>query len=166
VFKRVFDISFEEVVPIWNSIKNKIPIEKSPIEESFLNSNFSKLVVVRSFCFGLILSPPWHESPKTDTRVKYEPLLLSLPMVNNIWVKIIPKLESVAERRRRMNNFDEVEWKPLSSPKTPISLSIYVLVWNTLENTLVIAYERDMIKGISMSYVCKTSKEIPRIKNI
>jgi hypothetical protein len=35
-----------------------------------------------------------------------------------------------------------------------------------LKNTLVIAYERDMIKGIWMSYVCKTSKEIPRIKNI
>jgi hypothetical protein len=35
-----------------------------------------------------------------------------------------------------------------------------------LKNTLVIAYERDMIKGIFMSYVCKTSKEILRIKNI
>jgi hypothetical protein len=46
------------------------------------------------------------------------------------------------------------------------SLSIYDLVRNTLENTLVIAYKRDMIKGILMSYVCKTSKEIPRIKNI
>ena len=46
------------------------------------------------------------------------------------------------------------------------SLSIYDLVWNTLENTLVIAYKRDMIKGILMSYVCKISKEIPRIKNI
>jgi hypothetical protein len=46
------------------------------------------------------------------------------------------------------------------------SLSIYDLTWNTLENTLVIAHERDMIKGILMSYVCKASKEIPRIKNI
>jgi hypothetical protein len=34
------------------------------------------------------------------------------------------------------------------------------------ENTLVIAYKRDMIKGIFMSYVCKLAKEIPRIKNI
>ena len=46
------------------------------------------------------------------------------------------------------------------------SLSIYDLVWNSLENTLVIVYKRDMNKGIFMSYVCKTSKEIPRIKNI
>jgi hypothetical protein len=45
------------------------------------------------------------------------------------------------------------------------SLSIYDLAWNVLENTLVIAHERDMIKGILKSYVCKTSKEIPRIKN-
>jgi hypothetical protein len=35
-----------------------------------------------------------------------------------------------------------------------------------LKNTLVIAYEGDMIKGILKSYVCKTSKEVPRIKNI
>jgi hypothetical protein len=29
-----------------------------------------------------------------------------------------------------------------------------------LKNTLVIAYERDMIKGIQMSYVCNLAKEI------
>jgi hypothetical protein len=55
----------------------------------------------------------------------------------------------------------------LYSPKTPIPFQYtYDLVWNSLENALVIAYERDTIKGIFMSYVCKTSKEIPRIKNI
>jgi hypothetical protein len=37
----------------------------------------------------------------------------------------------------------------LSSPKTPIPFQYtYDLVWNRLKNTLVIAYERDMIKGI------------------
>ena len=51
------------------------------------------------------------------------------------------------------------EWKPLSSPKTPIPFQYtYDLIWNTLKNTLVIAYRRDMIKGILMSYVCKFSK--------
>jgi hypothetical protein len=35
-----------------------------------------------------------------------------------------------------------------------------------LKNTLVIAYERDMIKGIQMCYVSKLAKEIARIKNI
>ena len=39
MFKRVLDISFERVVPIWNSIKNKIPIEKS-----FLDSNLKDYI--------------------------------------------------------------------------------------------------------------------------
>ena len=63
-----------------------------------------------------------------------------------------------------MSNFDGVEAFVFAEDSN--SLSIYDLVWNTLENTLVIAHERDMIKGIVMSYVCKTSKEIPGIKNI
>jgi hypothetical protein len=45
-------------IPIWNiSTKNfhhKIPIEKTNINHYFEN------LVVRSFCFGLILSPLWH----------------------------------------------------------------------------------------------------------
>jgi hypothetical protein len=36
--------------------------------------------------------------------VKYKPLkLLSPPLANKIWVKIIPKLENCSERRRRMS---------------------------------------------------------------
>ena len=35
-----------------------------------------------------------------------------------------------------------------------------------LKDTLVIAYERDMIKGIQMSYVCNVSIKVPRIKYI
>jgi hypothetical protein len=48
----------------------------------------------------------------------------------------------------------------------PFVQCTYDLVGDLLEDTLVIVYERDMIKGILMSYVCKTLKEIPRIKNI
>jgi hypothetical protein len=52
------------------------------------------------------------------------------------------KVESDAERRRRMSN--RLEWKPLSSPKTPIPFQYtYDLVWNSLENTLVIAYIKE-----------------------
>jgi hypothetical protein len=41
------------------------------------------------------------------------------------------------------------------------------MTWFEIDlNTLVIAYERDMIKGIQMSYVCNLAKEIARIKNI
>jgi hypothetical protein len=58
------------------------------------------------------------------------------------------------------------EWKPLCSPKTPIPFQSMTWFEIYLKNTLVIAHERDMIKDILMSYVCKTSKEIPRIENI
>ena len=58
---------------------NKIPIENTLL----------KLVVVRSFCFGLILSPPLAWIAKNgylewDISPFYK---LSPPLVNNIWVK-------------------------------------------------------------------------------
>jgi hypothetical protein len=51
VFKRVLDTNFESGHTNLKYINNK------PIENFF--KNFLKLVVVRSFCFGLILSPPF-----------------------------------------------------------------------------------------------------------
>ena len=77
------------------------------------------------------------------------------PLVINKWVKIIPKTKSFCSlsQRWRVSWSDGegwvTEWKPLSSPKTPIPFQYtYDLVWDRLENTLVIAYKRDMIKGI------------------
>jgi hypothetical protein len=60
-----------------------------------------------------------------------------------------------------------VEWKPCLRRRLQFPFNI-PMTWfeNTLVNTLVIAYKRDMIKGIRMSYVCNLAKEIPRIKNI
>jgi hypothetical protein len=128
-------------------------------------------VVVRSFCFGLMSPPFWHESPKTES---LEPLkCFSSPLVINKWVRIIPKTKSdplawgsysfpkvlffdahscLPREWRVSRSVGEgwvTEWKPLISPKTPISFQYtYDLVWNRLENTLVIAYEGDTIKGI------------------
>jgi hypothetical protein len=60
-----------------------------------------------------------------------------------------------------------MEWSgSLVFAEDSISLSIDDLTKYSLENILVIARERDMIKGIQMSYVCKISIKIPRIKNI
>jgi hypothetical protein len=50
VFKRVLDTDFESGHTNLKYIKNKIPIEN-------FFKNFLKLVVVRSFCFGLYFSP-------------------------------------------------------------------------------------------------------------
>jgi hypothetical protein len=56
-------------------------------------------------------------------------------------------VESVAEQQRRMSN--SMEWSgSLVFAENSNSLSIYDLARNVLETTLVIAHERDMIKGI------------------
>jgi hypothetical protein len=54
----------------------------------------------------------------------------------------------------------------LSLPKTLFSFQSMTYYKKILENTLVVANERDMIKGISMSYVCNVSIKVPRIKYI
>jgi hypothetical protein len=57
------------------------------------------------------------------------------------------KLESGAERRRRMNY--SMEWSgSLVFAEDSNSLSIYDLAWNTLENHISHSKEIDMIKGI------------------
>jgi hypothetical protein len=54
----------------------------------------------------------------------------------------------------------------LSSPRTRFPFQS--MTWHEvhLKTILVIAHEREMIKGIEMSYVCKISIKIPRIKNV
>ena len=143
-----FDISFLKyyLLPFLNTIGNQLI-------KFFENTKFLKLVVVRSFCFGLLLSPPLAWIAKNGSIRALE--VLSSPLVINKWVKIIPKTKSFCSlpQRWRVSWSDGegwvTEWKPLSSPKTPIPFQYtYDLVWNRLENTLVIVYERDMIKGI------------------
>jgi hypothetical protein len=73
-------------------------------------------------------------------------LKFSPPLANNIWVKDYTNVESDVEWRQRVNN--TMEWSgSLVFAEDFISLSIYDIAWNILENTLVIANERDMIKG-------------------
>jgi hypothetical protein len=87
------------------------------------------------FALGKYFLPLWHESPKTDTLwVKYEPFSNSLPLWQTIYEwRIIPRLESEAEWRRRRNNM--MEWSgSLVFAEDSISLSLYNLAWNTLKN--------------------------------
>jgi hypothetical protein len=144
-----FDISFLKYCFLPPFEHKKIPIENTLWKTKFLKL----VVVVRSFCFGLILSPPLAWIAKSGIIRALE--VLSSPLVINKWVKIIPKTKSfcsLPQRWRVTRSDDEgwvTEWKLLSSPKTPIPFQYsYDLVWNSLENTLVIAHERDMIKGI------------------
>jgi hypothetical protein len=79
--------------------------------------------------------------------------LLSPPKEGE-WLEVTAKdeLQSGSLCLRRRLQF------PFNTPMTWFEID--------LKYILVIAYERDMIKGIQMSYVCKLAKEIARIKNI
>ena len=86
VFKRVLIYHFEILLsPLFEH--NRILIDNI-----LWNTKFLKLVVVRSFCFGLILSPPLAWIAKNGIIRALE--VLSSPLVINKWVKIIPKMKS------------------------------------------------------------------------
>jgi hypothetical protein len=116
VFKRVLDISFEEGIPIWNYIKNKIPIEKS-----FLNPDLTEFEIGGGAVLLLwanTFSPFGMNRQKQILWVKYKPFSLSLPLANNIWVKIIPNWRALwSDGEGWIIRWSGVE--ALSSPKTP-----------------------------------------------
>jgi hypothetical protein len=86
----VLDINFERGYT--NYIKNKIPIEKLLLN-TIWKTTFLKLVVVRSFGFGLILSPPLAWIAKNIYLwVKYKPFYFS-PFGKNEW-----RLYQIGER--------------------------------------------------------------------
>jgi hypothetical protein len=69
------------------------------------------------------------------------------------------------EYQQRVNNTDGVEWKRCLYRILHFPFNLRLSI-NTLGNTLVVANERDKIKGMQMSYVCKVSIKVPRIKYI
>jgi hypothetical protein len=96
---------------IWNiSTKNfhhKIPIEKTNINHHF---EFFWSLVVRSFCFGLNISPALALIAKNGDFES--PLLLSPPLVQVNMSERLYQFESDVEWWRRVNDTDRVEWKP------------------------------------------------------
>jgi hypothetical protein len=95
------------------------------------------------FALGSPFLPLWHESPKTES---LEPsVVLSSPLVINKWVKIIPKTKSFClvlmlspQAWRVIWSGGEgwvTEWKPLSSPKTPIPFQYSYDLFEILEKT-------------------------------
>jgi hypothetical protein len=126
-----------------------------------------KLVLVRSlwwcgpFALGSCSLPLWHKSPKTEL---LEPFWTTFsPLANKTWVKIIPKMESCPERRRRMSY--GVEAFVFAEDSNSLSIHLWLGLKFTRRH-ISITYERDLITCILMSYMCKISKEITRIKNI
>ena len=148
ILKRVYQ--FEIISHI------RYQFENTSLKPNWKTKNL-KLVVVWSFCFGLLLSPPLAWIAKNGIIRALE--VLSSPLVINKWVKIIPKTKSglllwaltfspkiktfswcscfLPQEWRVTWSVGEgwvTEWKPLSSPKTPIPFQYtYDLVWNRLE---------------------------------
>jgi hypothetical protein len=131
-----FDISFLKYyfLPLLNTIRYQFEIYQLKI------SNFKIRWWCGPFALGSYFLPLWHESPKTES---LEPSKYFLPLWSkNKWVKIIPKTKSFCSlpQRWRVTRSDGegwvTEWKPLSSPKTPIPFQYtYDLVWNRLWKT-------------------------------
>jgi hypothetical protein len=71
-----------------------------------------KSVVVRSFCFGLILSPPLAWIAKKWYFVSEMWALYFLPLVQINMSEDYTIVENSAEWRQRVHNTDRVEWKP------------------------------------------------------
>jgi hypothetical protein len=131
VFKRVLDINFEEVIPIWNYIKNNIPIEKlSLIQiETLFEIGGGAVLLLWANTFS-----PFGMNRQKRILVSEIWALFKLypPLANKIWVKDDTKVESEAECRRRINI--TMEWSgSLVFTEDSISLSIYDLAWNTIE---------------------------------
>jgi hypothetical protein len=130
VFKRVLMLILKRVHQFEIISQIRYQFENTSLKPNWKTKFFWNWWWCGPFALGSCSLPLWHKSSKTESLQPFE--LLSPLLANNIWVKIIPKLESYSERRRRMSY--DVEWKPLSSPKTPIPFQYtYDLVWNLLE---------------------------------
>jgi hypothetical protein len=152
-----FDISFLKyyLLPLLNTIRYQFEIYQFEIYQlKISNFKIGGGAVVRSFCFGLIFSPPLAWIAKNG--IIRALVVLSSPLVINKWVKIVPKRRSPFALSPKDGEWLRVTAKgqlrsgslclrrrlqfPFNTPMTWFEID--------LKNTLVIAYERDMIKGI------------------
>jgi hypothetical protein len=159
VFKRVLRYQFLKVLLSPPFEHNKIPIWKTLLKIR---------VVVRSFCFGLILSPPlawiakngcfeWNISPRVTTFSAFGKRHMS-----EDYTKVGELLGATAKDEL----WSGVEAFVFAEDSNSLSIHLWLGLKSTWKHISHSIYKRDMIKGILRSYVCKTSKEVPRIKNI
>ena len=140
--------------------------------KNFFNTNWKDYIFWNWWWCGPLLwantfSPFGMNRQKTDTcEWNISPFVTFSPYGKQYMSEDYTKLESIVEWRRRMNNLMEWSGSLVFAEELHFPFNLWLIMKWTWKNSLVIAHERDMIKGIFMSYVCKTSKEIPRIKNI
>jgi hypothetical protein len=151
VFKRVLIIFF------WNTTFHPLlNIIWKPIDNILGNTKFLKLVVVWSFCFGLLLSPPLAWIAKNGIIRALELHSPSLVKINEWrlyqgWSPFascscfLPRMERCVEWRRRMSY--GVEAFVFAEDSNSLSIFLW-LVWNSLEKHISHSIWRDMIKDI------------------
>jgi hypothetical protein len=103
-------------------------------------------LVVRSFCFGLNISPPLALIAKNGD---FESPFTFSPIGKWYMSERLYQFESDVEWRRRVKDTGRVEWKPCLRRRTPFTFQSTTYCKNTLENTLVV-----VMKEI-WSKVCK-----------
>ena len=106
----------------------------------YTNKDFQNIiknqVVVRSFCFGLILSPPLALIAKNGDFVS--PFLNSLPFGKQYMSERLYQCGEMAEYRQRVDNTMEFEWKCRLCRRLHFPFNSMTKYKNTLENTLSI----------------------------
>ena len=96
MFKRVLDNNFEEVIPIWNSIKKYDTNEKPSFNTNLKDYIFEIGGGAVLLLWANTFSPLAWIAKNGYLWVKYKPFFkLSPPLVNNIGVKIIPNWRAV-----------------------------------------------------------------------
>jgi hypothetical protein len=104
----------------------KIAIEKTFKKLKLVSKNFEIGVVVQSFCFGLILSPPLALIAKNGYfEWNMSPWKLLSPFDKQYMSERLYQCGEMAEYQQRVDNTDGVEWKRLSLPNTPFPFQFY-----------------------------------------
>ena len=124
-------------------------MKSSSFQNLFLALNFENWWWCGPFCFGLILSPLWHESPKTDTWVKYKPFNYFLPFGKQNMSEDYTKWRAGGIPERK-DNTEDVEWKRCLCRILHFPFHLRLNTWDAHENILVLALAEIEIRNMQM----------------
>jgi hypothetical protein len=155
---KCFSFDLNKTPPQWNSplsvqegftnFWRYFPPFENSLRYKFENFILNSLVVVRSFCFGLILSPPLAWIAKNKYLwVKYEPFYF-LPNGKQINMSEDYTNGEMAEYRQRVDNTNGVEWKHHLCWILHFPFNSMTKHENTHGKHISHRHKIDMIKGI------------------
>jgi hypothetical protein len=151
---------FKRVLRYWFWKYYSLPFLNTRRYQIENHTNWEILFKIRWWCgpfaLGSCSLPLWHKSPKTES---LEPLLLLSPLWKIIYEwRLYQCWRNGSERRRRMSY--GAEWKPLSSPKTPIPFQYtYDLkfTWRHISHSTWKRYDQRYIYELCMQDIKRNS---------